>query len=300
MSRWTTADIPDLSGRTVLVTGANSGIGFHTARELAAHGARVLMACRNPERAQDALARVEATSPRGTAELVSLDLTSLDSVAAASADVASRVEHLDVLVNNAGIMAVGKGTTQDGFELQLGTNHLGHFALTGRLLPVLLRADDPRVVTVSSFAHAIGKLDFDDLMGESRYGRWRAYAQSKLANLLFTAELDRRAAGRLTSVAAHPGYAATHLQQGQGQPLFEKLMSFGNLLVAQSDVQGAWPTLRAATDPEARGDDFFGPSFLGMRGAPVHSVRMAAARDREAARRLWEVSEELTGVTYAL
>ena len=300
MPRWTPSAMPDLSGTTALVTGANSGIGFHTARELAAHGARVLMACRDPQRAQDALVRIKATEPRGEVELVSLDLTSLASVQAAAEDVAARVEGLDLLVNNAGIMAVAEGVTEDGFELQLGTNHLGHFALTGRLLPSLLRARAPRVVTVSSYAHVIGRLDLDDLMGDAGYRRWRAYGQSKLANLLFTLELDRRAQGRLTAVAAHPGYAATHLQQGQGQPVFEKLMSFGNLVLAQSDVQGAWPTLRAATDPDVRGNDFLGPVVLGLRGAPVHSPRMPGARNREDARRLWEASEELTGVRYAL
>jgi NAD(P)-dependent dehydrogenase (short-subunit alcohol dehydrogenase family) len=292
--------MPDLSGRTALVTGANSGIGFHTARELAAHGARVLMGCRDPRRANDALQRIKATDPRGEVELVSLDLASLASVRAAAEDVAARVPSLDLLVNNAGIMAVGKGTTEDGFELQLGTNHLGHFALTGLLLPALLRADAPRVVSVSSYAHVIGRIRFDDLMGDRSYGRWKAYGQSKLANLLFTLELDRRAAGRVTAAAAHPGYAATHLQQGQGQPMFEKLMSLGNALVAQSDVQGAWPTLRAATDADVRGNDFFGPVGLGMRGAPVHSPRTGSARNGDDARRLWTVSEELTGVTYDL
>jgi NAD(P)-dependent dehydrogenase (short-subunit alcohol dehydrogenase family) len=292
--------MPDLTGRTALVTGANSGIGFHTARELAAHGARVLMACRNPERANDALMRIKGTGPRGSVELVSLDLTSLASVTAAAEDVAARVEALDLLVNNAGIMAVGKGTTQDGFELQLGTNHLGHFALTGRLLPVLLRAEAPRVVTVSSFAHVIGTLRFDDLMSDREYGRWKAYGTSKLANLLFVRELDRRAQGRLTAVAAHPGYAATHLQQGQGQPLMEALMRLGNAIGAQSDVQGAWPTLRAATDPEARGNDFFGPVVLGWRGSPVHAPRAGRARKDDDARRLWDASEELTGVRFEL
>jgi len=292
--------MPDLTGRTALVTGANSGIGFHTARELAAHGARVLMACRDAHRANDALVRIKATKPSGSVELVTLDLAALASVEAAALDVSARVESLDLLVNNAGIMAVGQGTTEDGFELQLGTNHLGHFALTGRLLPVLLRADEPRVVTVSSYAHLVGRISFDDLMGEKGYGRWKAYGQSKLANLLFTLELDRRAEGRLTAVAAHPGYAATHLQQGQGQPLVEKLMAVGNALVAQSDVKGAWPSLRAATDTDIRGNDFFGPLGLGLRGTPVHSPRTGSARNREDARRLWEVSEELTGVTYDL
>lgn len=292
--------MPDLTGRTALVTGANSGLGFWTSVELARKGARVLMACRNPERAADALSRLKAEVPVADAELVALDLASLGSVERATLDVASRVDALDLLVNNAGIMAVGEGRTGDGFELQFGTNHLGHYALTGRLLPLLLKGASPRVVTVSSYAHKIGKIDFEDLMGAKGYRRWRAYAQSKLANLLFTLELDRRAHGRLTAVAAHPGYAATHLQQGQGQKHFEKVMVLGNKLFAQSDVQGAWPSLRAATDPDARGNEYYGPHLLELRGHPVPTGRARHARSSETATRLWEVSEELTGVRYDL
>jgi len=299
MRRWTLADIPDQSGRTILVTGANSGLGFHTAQELARKGARVLMACRNPARAEDALQRVKEAVPGGHAELVALDLASLASVEEAAKDVAHRTSSLDVVVNNAGIMAVGKSTTADGFESQLGTNHLGHFAMTGRLLPLLLAAEHPRVVTVSSYAHKIGKIDFHDLMGDKRYGRWSAYAQSKLANLLFTAELDRRYGDRLTAVAAHPGYASTHLQEGQGQAFFELLMKVGNRLFAQSDAMGAWPSLRAATDPDARGDDYYGPhALMELRGNPVKVGRVPAAKDVAVARHLWAVSEELTGVVY--
>ncbi|MGZ6791420.1 MAG: hypothetical protein ACXVFV_00585, partial [Mycobacteriales bacterium] len=183
---------------------------------------------------------------------------------------------------------------------QLGTNHLGHFALTGRLLPLLLAAPAPRVVSVSSGAHRIGRMDFDDLMGSRGYKRWRAYGQSKLANLLFTAELDRRAGGRLLAVAAHPGYAATHLQQGQQQPLLEAGMRVANAVVAQSDRQGAWPQLYAATAPDVRSGEYFGPHLLELRGHPVRVGRSRQARSEADARRLWEVSEELTGVTYAL
>jgi NAD(P)-dependent dehydrogenase (short-subunit alcohol dehydrogenase family) len=299
MTRWTTADIPDLSGRTCLVTGANSGIGFHAARELAARGGRVLMACRDAGRAKEALERIRRASPNADLSVVALDLSSLASVEQAADEVLGRVEALDLLVNNAGVMAVGKGQTADSFEIQFGTNHLGHYALTGRLLPALLRAPDARVVTVASGAHVIGRINFDDLMGDEKYGRWRAYGQSKLANLLFTSELHRRAHGALTAVAAHPGYAATHLQQGQGQPFFEALMGFGNKILAQSDEAGAWPTLRAATDPDAHGDDYFGPDRFGLRGAPVRSPRSRAAKDSATAARLWEVSEELTKVTYS-
>jgi NAD(P)-dependent dehydrogenase (short-subunit alcohol dehydrogenase family) len=300
MSGWTPDDMPDQSGRTALVTGANSGLGFWTSVELARKGARVLMACRNPDKANDALARLLADVPAAKAELVALDLASLGSVEKAAGDVAGRTESLDLLVNNAGIMAVGEGRTEDGFELQLGTNHLGHFALTGRLLPLLLKGSEPRVVTVSSYAHKIGKIDFDDLMGEKGYRRWRAYGQSKLANLLFTHELDRRAHGRLTAVAAHPGYASTHLQQGQGQKHFEKLMALGNKVFAQSDVQGAWPSLRAATDPDVRGNEYYGPHFFELRGHPVRTGRTRHASSSETATRLWDVSEKLTGVHYAL
>jgi NAD(P)-dependent dehydrogenase (short-subunit alcohol dehydrogenase family) len=300
MSRWTPDDIPDQTGRTALVTGANSGLGFWTSVELARKGARVLMACRNPDRAAGALERLQAEVPNGNAELVALDLASLASVERAAADVAGRVEALDLLVNNAGIMAVGEGRTEDGFELQLGTNHLGHFALTGRLVPVLLKGADPRVVTVSSYAHKIGKIDFDDLMGSQGYRRWRAYGQSKLANLLFTHELDRRAHGRLTAVAAHPGYASTHLQQGQGQKHFEWLMALGNKVFAQSDRQGAWPSLRAATDPEVRGNEYYGPHFFELRGNPVRTGRTRHASSSDTATRLWDVSEKLTGVHYEL
>jgi NAD(P)-dependent dehydrogenase (short-subunit alcohol dehydrogenase family) len=300
MTRWTPSDIPDLTGHTALVTGANSGLGFWTSVELARHGARVLMACRNPDRASAALDRLASEAPGSSAELVALDLASLSSVADAATDVAGRTDALDLLVNNAGIMAVGEGRTADGFELQLGTNHLGHFALTGRLLPLLLKGSGPRVVTVSSYAHKIGTIRFDDLMGEHGYRRWRAYGQSKLANLLFALELDRRAHGRLTSVAAHPGYAATHLQQGQGQKRFEQLMSLGNRVLAQSDAQGSWPSLRAATDPEVRSGDYFGPHLMELRGSPVLTGRSRHARDLDAAARLWEVSEDLTGVRYDL
>jgi NAD(P)-dependent dehydrogenase (short-subunit alcohol dehydrogenase family) len=281
------------------VTGANSGLGLHTSIALARHGARVLMACRNPERAQAALARARGEVPAASVELVALDLASLSSVEAAAKEVASRTDRLDVLVNNAGIMAVPQGTTEDGFELQIGTNHLGHFALTGRVLPLLLAAPAPRVVTVSSYAHKIGSIDFDDLMGSSKYRRWRAYGQSKLANLLFTLELDRRGGGRPMALAAHPGYANTHLQQGQGMRFFEPLMRLGNRIAAQSDAQGAWPSLRAATDPEAHGNQYFGPHLLELRGHPVPTGRTRAASDLDTARRLWEESERLTGVTFS-
>jgi NAD(P)-dependent dehydrogenase (short-subunit alcohol dehydrogenase family) len=299
MTRWTPDDIPDQSGRTVLVTGANSGLGFHTTLELARKGARVLMACRNPAKAETALGLVRKELPGGSVELVALDLASLNSIERAADDVALRLQRLDLLVNNAGIMAVPYGLTADGFEMQFGTNHLGHFALTGRLLPLLLAAAEPRVVTISSGAHVIGKLHFDDLPAANGYQRWRRYGQSKLANLLFTSELQRRAGGRILSAAAHPGYAATHLQQGQGQPAFEALMRVGNKVLAQSDRQGAWPSLYAATMPDVIGDSYYGPHLMGLRGHPVSTWRAASAKSTEDARKLWDISEELTKVGYA-
>ena len=288
--------MPDQSGRTALVTGANSGLGFHTALELSRHGARVLLACRSPQRAEQALGRLRLAG--GSGELVALDLSSLASVRAAATEVAGRVERLDLLVNNAGVMAPPRTLTEDGFELQLGTNHLGHFALTGRLLPLLLAAPAARVVTVSSGAHRLGSIAFDDLMGERTYRRWSAYGQSKLANLLFTRELDRRYGDRLTAVAAHPGYAATHLQTGQGQPLMEALMRVGNATIAQSDAAGAWPSLYAATAPGVHGGQYFGPGLLELRGHPKQVGRSAAAKDDAVAARLWTVSEQLTGTSY--
>ena len=299
MTRWTAHDIPDLSGKTALVTGANSGLGYQSSLELARHGARVLMACRSPERAQAALGRLRLAAPGANVELVSLDLASLASVESAAAEVASRVPTLDLLFANAGVMAVPQGTTADGFETQFGTNHLGHFALVGRLLPLLLAAPAGRVISTSSGAHKIGTLNFEDLMGSKRYRRWGAYGQSKLANLLFMAELDRRAAGStLLSAAAHPGYAATHLQQGQGQPAFEFLMGVGNKLIAQSDAQGAWPQLYAGTMPDVQGGEYFGPGLLELRGHPTRVGRTKKAQDVAAASRLWAISEELTHVSY--
>lgn len=299
MTRWTPPDMPDQTGRTALVTGANSGLGFQTSLELARHGAQVLMACRNPARAEAALSTLRREVPNATVELVAMDLTSLASVEQAAADVGSRVRSLDLLVNNAGVMAVPKGRTVDGFEIQLGTNHLGHFALTGRLLPLLLAAPAPRIISVSSGAHVIGKIHFEDLQADRGYHPWRRYGQSKLANLLFSSELQKRGGGRLLAAAAHPGYASTHLQQGQGQPVVEALMKVGNVLLAQSDAAGAWPLLYAATMPDVQGDDYYGPHVMGIRGHPVRTWRSRSARSSSDAARLWDVSEQLTKVSYS-
>jgi NAD(P)-dependent dehydrogenase (short-subunit alcohol dehydrogenase family) len=301
MPPWSVDDIPDQSGRTALVTGANSGLGLHTSIALARKGATVLMACRNPSKADEALARLHEEAPGARAELVTLDLASLQSVRAAAADVSSRAPRLDLLYDNAGVMAIPRGQTADGFEMQIGTNHFGHFALTGLVMPLLLAANDPRVVVVSSDAHKIGRMRFEDLQAEKSYGRWSAYGQSKLANLLFTRELNRRAGGRLKAVAAHPGYAATNLQSNYGNPVVDLFMRIGNRVLAQSDEAGAWPQLYAGTMPDVRGGEYFGPSgVFGLRGTPDRDTPTKAAQDDASARRLWDMSEELTGVSYPL
>ncbi|MDX6684746.1 MAG: hypothetical protein QOF86_874 [Baekduia sp.] len=288
-SKWTAADLPDLTGRTVVVTGASSGLGTITARELARAGARVILAVRDVAKGE----RVAETIT-GDREVRALDLADLSSVRAFAE---GWTGNLDVLINNAGIMAVPQGKTVDGFESQFGTNHLGHFALTNLLLPHI--AD--RVVTVSSGAHRIGKMHLDDLNWEQRkYDRWRVYGQSKLSNLLFTMELQRRldAAGSpVRALAAHPGYASTHLQSHTGSRLNHVVMGIGNRVLAQSDAMGALPTLFAATQ-DLPGNTFVGPDgFAEQRGHPTIVGRSKAAQNAEDARRLWERSEELTGVS---
>ncbi len=296
MCAWSVDDIPDQAGRRVIVTGANSGIGLSTARELARKGAAVVLACRNQRKGEAALADVQRV---GRAELAALDLGDLASVRAFAA---ARTEPVDLLVNNAGLMAPPRGTTADGFELQFGTNHLGHFALTGLLMERLLAGTDARVVTLSSLMHRYGKLRLDDLQSERRYHRWRAYNQSKLANLLFMRELDRRArAARapIRSVAAHPGYAATHLQTASPPLIDRTILSVLNRVVAQSADRGALPSLFAAT-MDVPGGSYAGPDGpSGLRGNPQLVGMTARAQDPDDARRLWEVSERLTGVTYA-
>jgi NAD(P)-dependent dehydrogenase (short-subunit alcohol dehydrogenase family) len=307
MTTWTAGDIPDQTGRTVLITGANSGLGLRSAEAMARAGAMVLLACRNPTKAAAALEAVEACATTAPPSVISLDLADLSSIESAADQVASRVDRLDVLMNNAGVMAIPLRRTADDFEMQFGTNHLGHFALTGRLLPLLLAADQPRVVSTSSQAHRIGTMRWDDLHWRKRYSKWMAYGQSKLSNLLFTSELDRRAAAEgasLVAAAAHPGYASTHLQAAgpemAGNALMERVMQFGNGLAAQSDAQGALPQLYAATMPDVRGGEYYGPNGpFEMRGSPKKVRGSGAARNRNAAQRLWEISERETGVTYS-
>jgi NAD(P)-dependent dehydrogenase (short-subunit alcohol dehydrogenase family) len=293
--KWTTASIPDQSGRVAVVTGANSGLGLITARELARAGARVVIACRDVDRGRAAAAHMP-----GDVEVAPLDLADLGSVRA----LAAGIEELDLLVNNAGVMAPPRAETAEGFELQFGTNHLGHFALTGLLLGAMEGRDDARVVTLSSTAHRIGRIDFDDLQSERRYRRWGAYGQSKLANLLFAFELERRlraADSTVKSLAAHPGYAATNLQFA-GPPLHERIvMAISNRVLAQSADMGALPQLYAATEPDLPGGVFVGPNGPGeQRGHPAIVSPRGTALDAETAARLWAISEELTGVSFGL
>ncbi|WOX24496.1 oxidoreductase [Streptomyces solicathayae] len=300
---WGIRSIPDQRGRTAVVTGANSGIGLVTARELARRGARVVLACRSESRGSRAVERLLAEVPDATAEFRPLDLADLGSVREFAA--ALPYERLDLLVNNAGVMALPYGRTADGFETQFGVNHLGHFALTGLLLPRLLAAPGARVVSVSSGFHALSDLDMGDLNSERKYRRWIAYGRSKTANLLFVHELARRlgaAGAELVAAAAHPGYAATNLQSAsarlEGRRGAERLMELGNRIIAQPAEAGALPTLYAATAAGVRPDSFTGPSFLMWRGAPARSWRARWTLDDVAGERLWVASEQLTGVTY--
>ena len=290
--KWTAGDLPSLDGRTFVVTGANSGIGLVAARELARAGARVVLAVRSPAKGEQA-----AGSMTGDVEVRRLDMADLASIRAFADGWDGR---LDVLVNNAGVMAVPEARTSDGFEMQIGTNHLGHFALANLLLPHIT----DRVVTISSGAHRMGSIDLVDLNWERReYKRWPAYGQSKLANLLFTSELQRRlsAAGSpVRALAAHPGYAATNLQSRTGNWIQNAGMWISNRVIAQSEDRGALPTLFAATQ-DLPGDSYVGPDgFQEQRGHPTLVGRSAAARDAEVARRLWDLSEELTGVRFPL
>jgi NAD(P)-dependent dehydrogenase (short-subunit alcohol dehydrogenase family) len=301
---WDTGEMPSLDGRTAVVTGANSGLGLVTARELARAGAHVVIAVRDVEKGRGALERIRsALSPGDVAlDVVRLDLADLSSVRAGAQQLAESHPRLDVLINNAGVMAPPRRLTADGFESQLGTNHLGHFALTGLLLTTLLAAPAPRVVTLSSGAHRIGTIRFDDLQWERGYNNWRAYGQSKLANLMFAFELARRAAlagTALRSLAAHPGYAHTNLQFAGPARWYERAaMAVTNRVIAQSAEMGALPTLYAAV-MELPSGTFVGPDgFMEQRGHPKVVTAAAKAYDEQAWRRLWEISEALTGVHY--
>jgi NAD(P)-dependent dehydrogenase (short-subunit alcohol dehydrogenase family) len=305
MPVWTAADLPDLSGRTVLVTGANSGIGFEAARMIAARGAATVLASRNPEKAAAAESRILAAHPDARVELLSLDLADLSSVRRAAATFATRHDRLDVLINNAGVMMLPRCETADGFEMLLGTNHLGHFALTGLLGGALAKGPGARIVTVASSGHRFGRIAFDDLQLERSYSRLRAYGQSKLANLLFTYELQRRiqrAGLQMAAMACHPGAADTNLvfvEPSHERASWRDRLARRLPFLAQSTQMGALPTLYAAFSPDAVAGAYYGPRGLfGWRGYPKRVGSSRRSHDEQVAARLWDVSEALTGVVY--
>ncbi|MBA2346722.1 MAG: SDR family oxidoreductase [Solirubrobacterales bacterium] len=304
MSSWTAAQIPDQTGRRAVVTGANSGLGLVTATELARKGAKVVLAVRTTSKGEQAMARIREDIPTADVEVRELDLSSLDSIRAFASELTEEDPGLDLLVNNAGIMMTPPQTTADGFELQFGTNHLGHFALTGLLLDALSKGQDPRVVTVSSIEHKPGHVHFDDLQLEQGYTPRKAYQQSKMANAVFGLELDRRlraASSPVKSLLAHPGYSNTNLQSTGPTGIAKLAMWFGNRVIAQGADKGALPQLHAATAIGVKGGEFYGPDgFQEFRGAVTEVQAVPEARDEEIARRLWSVSEELTGVEYGL
>jgi NAD(P)-dependent dehydrogenase (short-subunit alcohol dehydrogenase family) len=302
MTKWTAADVPDQTGRVAIVTGSNTGIGYEAAAVLADKGAHVVLAVRNMDKGKDAADRITAKNPNADVALQELDLTSLDAVRNAADELGATYPRIDLLINNAGVMHTPKGTTRDGFELQFGTNHLGHFALTGQLLDNMLPVEGSRVVTISSQGHRLlAAIHFDDLQFERGYNRVRAYGQSKLANLLFTYELARRLANKgapTIAAAAHPGGSDTELTRHY--PFWLRATAdFLWGLVTQSAEMGALPTLRAATDPDVRNGQYYGPDGFGeQRGYPKRVESSAQSHDEDIQRRLWSVSEELTGVTY--
>lgn len=299
--RWTESLIPHLGGKTAIVTGANSGLGFEISKVLAHHGARVVMACRDLSKADDAAQQIVKTNPEGEVVVKHLDLSSLASVTEFSNDFLDDESGLHILVNNAGLMAIDENRTADGFEMQFGVNHLGHFALTSRLMPHLLSTPQSRVVSISSNAHKFGKMNFEDLMYEKRrYSRWGAYGQSKLAILLFILELNKRLGPQsaVRALAAHPGVAHTKLGQNGGG--FVALgFHLSAPLIAHSAYKGALPALRAATDPRAQGGQYFGPHHS-LWGSPETCAPSARASNSENAQRLWAISEELTGMKFPI
>ncbi len=303
MAGWTAAQIPDLTDQRMVVTGANSGLGLVTAQELTRAGACVVLACRNLDKGARAVEQIGREVAEPCVHLEQLDLADLSSVSDFAERLTFSHDRVDGLVNNAGIMAPPRRETADGFESQFGTNHLGHFALTGRLLPLLTAAPAPRVVTLTSIMHRVGRLRLDDLQMRRRYVNWLAYGQSKLANLMFALELARRAVAAgspLLSLAAHPGYSATNLQLAGPATAWERWSLLAmNKTIAQSAEAGALPALYAATMPDLAGGALIGPDgFMELRGHPHVTSGAARAYDESAARALWERSEELTGVRY--
>jgi len=296
-SQWTSKQMTNQTDRIAIVTGANSGIGLETARELVFKGATVIMACRDASRAETAAEDIREQKPSGTVEVMTLDLANLSSIKTFNKEFRSQYDRLDLLVNNAGVMMPPASKTADGFELQFGTNHLGHFALTGQLLDILLKTPNSRVVNVASAAHRMGSIDFDDLQWEKRpYKEMASYGQSKLANLLFTFELQRRlesSGNKTIAVAVHPGWTGTNLQRNT---LFFRIM---NPVFAMKPWQGALPTLYAATADAPKGGEYYGPGgFYEMRGYPKQVDSTPESKDEETARRLWTISQELTGVSF--
>lgn len=295
-TRWTHAHIDDQTGKIVIITGANSGTGYAAAGELASRNASVIMAVRNEHKGNEAAAKIRSAFPQARVEVMNLDLSSLKSVRSFASAFLARHSRLDLLLNNAGVMVPPYSKTEDGFELQIGTNHLGHFALTGLLMEVLLKTSGSRIVTMSSMAHRAGKINFDDLHREKKYNKMESYGQSKVANLLFTYELQRRlhqAGSGTIALAAHPGWSATNLGQ------HNKIMDIFMPLFGQSALRGAWPMLYAATAKEARGGDYYGPSgFMEIKGHPKKVGSNLHSQDKKIARQLWETSIRLTGVDY--
>ncbi len=303
---WSSENLPDLTGKVAVITGANSGLGLETTRGLARTGATIVMACRNAQKAERAQEDVLANVPGAHLEIIPLDLASLASIRSFADTFAGRFETLDLLCNNAGVMALPRSTTADGFEMQIGTNHLGHFALTGQLFEHLKKAPHARVVNVASLAHTTGRINFDDLMGERSYSKWLTYCQAKLANLLFTFELDRRLRAKGLApicLASHPGYSATALQgkgaKIQGSKFKERFMELANRLFAQSAAMGALPSLYALTAEGVEGGQYYGPDgFAEIWGKPTLVRAKKKAYDPDTASRLWSVSVELTGVDF--
>lgn len=302
-NRWISADMPDLTGKIAVVTGANSGLGYATLLALARKKGHVIMACRNLEKAQAACAQIARQIPNAAVDVMKLDLASLASVRAFAGEYTSRYDHLDMLINNAGIALIPRQETEDGFEMQFGVNHLGHFALTGLLLDILLNTPGSRIVTVVTLGHHAARMKFDDLQGEKSYSPFHAYVRSALANVLFAFELQRRleAAGAKTmSLAVHPGMVDTQMTRRTTPPVsfVEPIVHTVAPFMAQSAEEGASSQLYAATAPEVKGDEFYGPRFY-LRGYPRPQKASRISYNRDIAARLWKISEELTGIHYA-
>lgn len=307
-NQWNETKLPDLSGKVILITGANSGLGFQGSKVFASKGASVVMACRNMDKGKAALEEIQKEQPKAQLALLPLDLSDLDSVKFFADRFKKQYKQLDVLCNNAGVMFLPFRKTKQGFEMQFGTNHLGHFALTGLLLERLLSTDNSRIVTTSSMYHRSGKMDFVNLNGEKKYDKYKAYAASKLANLFFAYELQRKlkaASSSTISVACHPGFTATNLQLAgpimEGSAFKTSVMKVFNRLMAQDVQMGTLPMLYAATEKDVQGGDYIGPSgFKEIRGYPTKVKSIPISYDEAIASKLWEVSQQWTGISYPL